>query len=281
MIKLVESRILIDEVPTDGHSPMRFICSDGKMYYVKYRSGKSMKKEEINCLVYEMVCTTLLNKLSIPTPEHALVTVIEDSYVKGQLQANKKYTQPGIIALGSKEIERADLIKDIESLNKRSEFNKLLNPTDLVKIALFDLWVDNKDRHPGNYNLLTNMKDGKIQFVAIDHAFTFGGPQAFNIFNETFPVSSYNKLIKSQYFQSVVKFIEQKELFNIINSFLSLLPQLPINDLLDDIFKQVPKEWEISEALKGRIIAFLQSKQRLVSLKHVISQSFIHKKSRQ
>jgi len=173
-LKEVETKILIEELETDGHSPMKFICSDGAVYYVKYRSGKSMDKTEINCLVFEMVCTKLLQRLHIPVPEQALVTINAESYVPGQLKTNKKYIRDGIIAWGSKEITQTDLIKEIEQIQKKKDFNKLLNPDDLIRIAIFDLWVDNADRHSGNYNLLVKMEDGKLAIITIDHAFSFG-----------------------------------------------------------------------------------------------------------
>lgn len=225
-----------------------------------------------------MVCTTLLQELKVPTPEHALVTIADGSYAKGQIKANKRYIRPGVIALGSKEIERSDLIKEIEVVKKRTEFNRLLNPDDLIRIGLFDLWVDNKDRHSDNYNLLTKMEEGKLQYIAIDHAFAFGGLTGMNIFNETTPVNPNRKLIQSQYLKSVVRFIAQKEQLQIIKGFLSLLKELPINDLIDEVFSQIPQQWQISPVLKGRIIAFLQSQQRLVSLQQIISLDLIKTK---
>jgi hypothetical protein len=142
------------------------------MYFVKYRSGKSLDKNEINCLVFEIVCTSLLQQLNVPVPEQALVTINENSYAPGQLVVNKKYIKQGVIAWGSKEIIRADLVKEIEQVKKKTEFNKLLNPNDLIRIAIFDLWVDNADRHTENYNLLVKMQEGKLKIIAIDHAFT-------------------------------------------------------------------------------------------------------------
>ncbi|MCW3114209.1 MAG: hypothetical protein JWR18_2605 [Segetibacter sp.] len=274
----VETRILIQELETDGHSPMKFICSDGSVYYVKYRSGKSFDKDEINCLVFEMVCTALLQRLQVPTPALALVTIADGSYAKGQLKANKRYTKPEVIALGSKEIARADLIKEIEMVKKRTEFNRFLNPEDLIRIAIFDLWVDNYDRHCDNYNLLTAMNEGRLQYIAIDHAFAFGGLKGMNIFNEKTDVNPRRKLIQSQYFKSVVKFIAQKEQLQIIKGFISLLKQLPINDLIDEVFSQIPEQWQISTLLRARIIGFLQSEHRLVSLQQIVSLNLIKTK---
>ena len=173
---------LIQELDTDGHSPMEFICSNGSVYYVKYRSGKSFDKREINCLVFEMICTKLLKALSTPTPEQALVTITPDSYFKHQLKANRRTLKDGIIAWGSKQIEQADIVKGIELLLKQKEFNRYSNPSDLIKIAIFDLWTDNVDRHSENYNLLVGVEDKKLKIIAIDHAFAFGGLNGMNTY---------------------------------------------------------------------------------------------------
>jgi len=268
-LKQVDSAILIEELETDGHSPLKFICSDGAVYYVKYRSGKSFDKNEINCLVFEMVCTRLLRRLQIPTPEHALVKITDGSYVKGEIRINKRYIKPGVMGLGSKEIDRANLVSDIESIKKKKEFNRFLNPEDLIRIAIFDLWVDNNDRHADNFNLLTALEEGKLKFIAIDHAFAFGGLKAMNIFNATTAVSSRKKLIESQYFKSLVRHIKKKERLQIAATFLSLLKELPLNELIDEVFDQIPPQWEISPMLKGRILAFLQSEQRLLSTQQI------------
>lgn len=272
-MKQVESKILIEELETDGHSPMKFICSDGEVYYVKYRSGKSFDKNEINCLVFEMVCTRILQRLHIPVPEQALVTINANSYVHNQLVSNKKYTKGGIIAWGSKEIPQTDLVKEIEQIQKKKDFNKLLNPEDLIRIAIFDLWVDNADRHSSNYNLLTKLEDGKLKIITIDHAFTFGGLKGMNIFNATTLPNLYKKLIESQYFRSAIKHFNKKQRLNIGIQFLSLISELDIENLIDEVFKQIPEQWGINQMLKKRMIDFLQSPQRIITLQHICKQT--------
>lgn len=282
-MKQVNTSVLIEELKTDGHSPMKFICSDGAVYYVKYRSGKSLDKNEINCLVYEMVCTKLLQRLHIPVPDHALVIIKENAIVPGQLITNKKYAREGVIAWGSKEIERADIIKEIEQIDKKKDFNKLLNPDDLIRIALFDIWVDNADRHSGNYNLITQMEDGKLKIITIDHAFTFGGLKAMNIFNATTVPSLRRKLIESQYFRSAIKHFNKKERLDIARQFLSLLPELDIENIINEVFNEIPISWDVNTTLKNRMIEFLQSQQRLIAINQIsiqeLQKNFRRKKS--
>ncbi len=173
-----------------------------------------------------MICTALLQHLQIPTPEQALVIISEHSYAKGQIIISKRYIKPGIIGLGSKEIVNADMVKEIESVNNRKQFNRLLNPDDLIRIAVFDLWVDNVDRHSENYNLLTKLEDNKLRFYAIDHAFCFGGLNGMNTFNERSTVSTYKKLIVSQYFRSIAKHYTKAQRLEIVNDCLSLVDLL-------------------------------------------------------
>lgn len=272
-MKQVETKILIEELETDGHSPMKFICSDGAIYYVKYLSGKSFNKSEINCLLFEMICTALLKRLQVPVPDQALVTINANSFATGQLVTNKRKAKDGVIAWGSKEIPRADLIKEIEQIRNKKDFNKLCNPEDLIRIAIFDLWVDNADRHSGNYNLLLNMDEGLLKIVAIDHAFTFGGLKGMNIFNTTTEPNTYKKLMVSQYFRSAVKHFNRKQRLEIATQFISLFEELEIENLINEVFTQIPKKWDVNPILKKRIIDFLQSKQRINSVKQICKQS--------
>lgn len=271
-MKAVESKILIEEIDTDGHSPMKFICSDGFVYFAKYRSGKSLNKREINCLVFEMVCTRLLEDLGIPVPNQALVTINENSIVEGQLKVNKKYVKHGVIAWGSQEILKADLVKEIEPIRKKKEFNKLKNPADLIRIAVFDLWIDNVDRRQENYNLLLKMEEGKLKIIPIDHAFTFGGLNGMNIFNPSTLPNSYKKLIKSQYFHSVIKHFNKSERLEIMNQFLSLVSHLNIEKIINEVFTQIPEQWGINPMLRKRMIDFLQSKPRIMTLQQICTE---------
>lgn len=275
-MKKVESKILITELETDGHSPMKFICSDGSMYFVKYRSGKSLDKKEINCLVFEIICTKILQQLQVPVPEQVLVVINENSYSPAMLIANRKYLKPGVTAWGSKEIENADLVKEAELITHKRVFNKLGNPEDLIRIAIFDLWVDNVDRYSENYNLLTRMENGKLFYYAIDHAFTFGGLNEMNIFNPSSMPSTYKKLIVSQYFLSVTRYIHKNRRIEIADQFISLLTKLDIKKIINEVFNEIPTDWAINPVLKDRVIAFLESRDRIIALEQICKQKLQH-----
>ena len=116
------------------------------------------------------------------------------------------------------------------------------------------------------------MEGGKLQIITIDHAFTFGGLKGMNIFNAASVPHPYKKLIESQYFRSVVKHFNKFERLEIASQFLSLLLGLDIENLINEVFAQIPPQWGINPTLKKRIIDFLQSKQRITTLQQICKQ---------
>lgn len=210
--------------------------------------------------------------MHLPVPDEALVLINEDSITPGQLKVNKRYVKQGVIAWGSKEIPGTDLVKEIEQFQNKKEFNKLLNPEDLIRIAIFDLWVDNADRHSQNYNLLLGMKTGKLEITTIDHAFTFGGLKGMNIFNEKTRPQSYDKLISSGYFYHVIKHFTPVKRIEIADQFLSLIANLDIKRIADDVFTHIPLQWNVPETLKKRVIDFLRSEERQKVLREICYQ---------
>jgi hypothetical protein len=283
MIPVVHTRWLNKEVETDGHSPMYFLCDDGNYYYCKYRT--QFKREELDCLVYEIVCQFLLKKLRIPTPDIALAVIEKDSYDRKKLHKNKLYVHPGITCFASKEAPNTALVMGIQSISKKSEANKFESIYDLLKIAMFDLWVENDDRGRGskeNYNLLlqtvrvqnneTGRASTKFRWLAFDHAFTFGGVPNLRIFNKTMMPSLAFKLIESQYFKSFKKYFAPSVYEGIVENFLALQPY-EIETIIQSVFKQIPAEWESQKNLGDRIIEFLSDSKRIHSVKQLTMHS--------
>lgn len=279
MIPIVHTRWLNKEVETDGHSPMYFLCDDGNYYYCKYRT--QFKREELDCLVYEIVCFYLLRRLQIPTPDIALAVIEKDSYDKKKLHKNKLYVHPGIICFASKEASNTALVTGIQSISKKTQVNKFENIYDLLKIAMFDLWVENDDRGKGskeNYNLLlqairiqsneTGRTSSKLRWLAFDHAFVFGGVNSLRTFNETSMPSRAFKLIESQYFKSFKKYFAPSVYEGIVENFLALQPY-EIESIIQSVFMQIPAGWETPKNLGDRIITFLSDSRRIRLVKQL------------
>jgi hypothetical protein len=269
-MQTLKTQTLIEEIGTDGHSPLKFLCEDFEIYYTKYRSGISLKGEEIDCLFYEIVCQKLLNALKIPTPDLAIIEISENSFRKEQLNKHKKFCKVGALYLGSKEIKNADLVQSVAPIQNRRVFKTLTNPYDLVKIALFDLWVNNCDRgRNNNYNLLIQHNGKDTTFYAFDHAFCFGGLEHLRIFNNQFPFNTLDKFHKSSYFKKILPFLNKQKAKNIVDNFISLQSN-EINLIISEAFEDCPEKWQIPFSLKERVFKFLTEPSRLNLVKQTI-----------
>ncbi len=261
MIPTINAISFTKQIDTDGHSPLFIECDDGHNYYCKYRN--SVKQQEVQLLVYEMIGTALLTEAGIYCPEQSLVHIPSAIISKNVRYA--RYYQ-NCTAWGSKEIPSASLLSELDLINDKRSFNKLENPEDILRIAIFDLWVENADRHSGNYNMLLQGYNQKIKLIPIDHGSIFGGIKAMGSFSEATPVSTYKKLITSNFYNSVARFITPAKQRKIAQNFVTLLSQIQTGKVIDDIFEAIPKTWDINPKLKERISAFLNSEKRMQSL---------------
>ncbi len=272
VLKHITSEFLIGEEETDGHSPMKFLCSDDEIYYCKYRV--TSKKDELDLLVYEIVCHYLCEHLGIPTPQIALVELTKDSFEPKDIPRNKLYAKPGVICFGSHIVNPAFLVNDTQLIKSKADFNRYKNPEDLIKIAIFDLWVDNTDRgKAGNFNLLVSTKSGKTSYYAFDNAFTFGGVNSLRIFNPSFEVSTVDKLLNTDYFRSVIKFIPKAERVNIAQKILSLCHDEAVSDIITKTPPLIPGAWNTLPGLYPRMHNFLSNVQRLQKIEHLVLSS--------
>lgn len=122
----------------------------------------------------EFLCHFLLKSWSIPTPEINILTIPHDLLEECTLlkKREKNYIKD-YNCFGSKMLLNSiDLIEFISAKDKVS-LRRIKNQFDLLKIALFDIWVENEDRKPSNNNLLLNPFGKSFEITAIDHAYTF------------------------------------------------------------------------------------------------------------
>lgn len=261
---------LINEVQTDGHSPLKFLCDDYEIYYCKYRSGRSLNSQEVDCLFYEIVCNKLLNHLNIPTPQIALITIVIDSFAKEKVFYNKKYCKAGAIYLGSKEVSDSDILQSLSVIGNKNDFKKLSSPYDFFKIAMFDLWVNNADRGRNeNYNILLKGTVDGLKYYAFDHAFCFGGLDLLRVFNPTQEISTQDRLITSRYFKSILPYLDKQTCINIVDNFLSLQAN-EINQCISDAFHACPLAWQIPAQIIERTSLYLLDQNRVNQIKNIM-----------
>jgi hypothetical protein len=270
----VKTELLLEETKTSGHAPLKFICNDNNLYYCKYLVD--FDPNEINCLAYEIVSHYLLKALNIPTPDIALVEVAEGTLDKSKIIKNRRL-RVNDICFGSKGIDPSEEINEFETCSNKREYNRIENPEDVIKIALFDLWINNVDRgrfiNPGfNYNLLVVRYGSKRKIMAFDHAFVFGGVQQIGVFNSKMPFENQDKFHQSDFYKSFIRYMDEEEIIEIVDNFIPLL-KISHKEVIDAIIFQLPDVWKLTPNLADRIQEYLFCEERIEKVKAVILNS--------
>ena len=260
MIAKVNTLILTEELKRQASAPMIFTCDDFNIYYVKY----ILAPGEHDFLVYEMVCSGLAKYFKIFTPEIALVNVTAD--YSASLTRNKHFFSAGVVAFGSKFIGTNDHMDNTGKfkLNSQHDLNRYHHPLMLFRTAIFDIHINNVDRHEDNYNIL--VKTGiKKTFYAIDHFAAFGGSLGKGKFRAQNPLNINQKLIKSEVIRQLLQFYGTEKIEREIDNYLYLCNNSVAN-IVQEYMTYIPESWGLSERLEERIVSFLldESRNRLV-----------------
>lgn len=264
MLKKVETLLTLKEATTDGHAPVLFHCSDGHNYFCKYRIWPN--PEEINCLAFEIIASVLLKELDIPTPEIALITIAPGTLDSTIINKNQRMAE-GMVVFGSREIKPVQVVDEFSINHTKYDYNKISNPQDLIRIALFDLWVKNGDRgrefdSGHNYNLLLSIKNNKQKIIAFDHAFIFGGSAQIGNFFPSVDSNINGNLYQTPYFQSVIKYIDKKEYHKVLKLFVTLLKN-NYSKLVSETVAELPDSWNLIEDLDTKVNTLLGNNARI------------------
>jgi len=160
--------IIAEKVGT-VHSPLLVLTEDYDEYYLKTPANSSPELSIIN----EFLCTNLLHYWQISSPD-ANILIVDPSIIDRTLSSNHKKEYFKRSCFGSKSVMDSTEFTVAMSLSSKHDYNKFKRPDDILKIGLFDIWVENDDRKPSNPNLLIKNDDQGIEFYPIDHAFIFG-----------------------------------------------------------------------------------------------------------
>lgn len=264
MIKTIETFLFQHELTSTNSYPMLFTCTTEEgfaQYYVKYIQDQS----EFDCLAYEFVCHRLAQHFKITTPDVALVKAIENSYRPSDLKYNNTYFKPGVTAFGSKFVDYSILLKKHVTVPDKHTFNLYTKPSDLIRIAIFDLHTDNRDRSEENFNLLmTTTKPSKM--YAIDHFYCFGGRMNIGNFHPKIPINLGNSIVRSDFCRQFVSYLDIQDIIDTIEDYYYLCNPAILNGLVDNVISSLPNDWDLSQGLSDRIKAFITDTNRLNSI---------------
>jgi len=222
-----------------GDRPFLVICSDSGKYLtkaVKFGDGAyGLARELIGsafCRIWGLTDSDL--SLIRVLPEHSDGTGSGDNY--------------SIPCLGRRWIE--------ESIELTDKNHSVLVGgkdcvADLMKTALFDIWLSNEDRLNNNLNLLYSY--GKEAICPIDHA---------GIFNTSFSaplllLSPYDSLLYSDMFSDAIRF-NRFPAENLRPFYESCLEKC-LNSV-EEVREMIPEEWNIDKSAFDSLMSFIFSR---------------------
>ena len=205
-----------------GDRPILVLCSDGYHYICKYKqSGYSANK-----LVSELIGSVFARLWGIPTPHVALV--VNDSIIWDNTSISHDPVAP---LWGSLKMEN---VFDVNSFNCNQINVSQRSLSQLLRIALFDLWIANEDRTCNNYNLLYDMRLQNI--VSID----YGG--IFNSGTLRMPIYQMNES-DSIIFSDLYDRLKSAGYRWTYNDFLNFVSKCKRS--VGDVLNNIPKEWSV------------------------------------
>lgn len=173
-------------------------------------------------LANELICTVLGRAAGLPIPPGYLVEVKRDDYPDSEyLKAqNLEFT----IAYASEDLNSPSLARRFD-ISDEEAFNVLLAGWDSWEPALlFDEWVANADRHPGNL-LVRTLSDVWL----IDHTHAFRGP---NWYHSDLKPTSYSKNIIAEHVERTLTLPKRQRLLKTLEHLTVEFKSLTVPDLV-------------------------------------------------
>ena len=253
--KTVLAERLLYEIATDGHSPL-VVKHSNKSWIVKSSLGQRTQYYLAN----EVICSFLLQIWGFYIAPVSFVIIENHLLQNYKLKYNKA-------------IYYKNTCVGIELLENATEINGLLDksideipidfddPLSLLKLGLFDIWVENDDRKPSNANLLIFENAAKtLTLLPIDHAFTFNSEAHRNL-NPEWISSTYNQsILNTRLAQTIAKkqrnFIEN----DVKMFFFEQIKHCEAH--FDDIISSIPAEWQLNQQDFAQLKAFLFNETR-------------------
>jgi len=205
-LKYLDAISLQKEIITEGHSPLLIIANDYKAYYIKNTKGI----KPATYLINEFICHYLLKNWKLNTPSISAINV-DKQILNNSLSLFHKSHFYNEITFGSKRMNNVIELNNFLKISGKRDLNHFNSPSDLIKISLFDIWVENDDRKPTNPNILLRMKNNRIDIVAIDNAFTFSTLN-YDSLDPKYISNSYNdNLLATSFVKEIVKYDKKQD----------------------------------------------------------------------
>ncbi len=268
VLRQINAVKIVNEITTEGSSPIRVICDDGNIYIAKTTSRRDPPIELINEVLGGYFCLCW----GLKVPSFALINlpdkVINNYYEDGNTLSN--YYRNGFnltLLFGSQIIEPATELEIYFDLTSKNDLKKFKQSTDILKIGALDLWIGNMDRKPKNPNIIMSYSDEGIELHPIDHAAIFCYLDDYKkVRPPLLRIEPGNSILNSALAKKISNFVSAEEKISISNEIEVCIGTTIAN--LDFIFGQIPKEWGFSKKVKEHLIAFFKDPQYIQETLH-------------
>lgn len=261
---------------TDTNSvPFLVLCDDAELYYAKTIFKTHPPFED---LINEILCVYALGLMNVKIIPSALITIpqeVFEDFIRENKDFDARYNNVAfndVMFFGSLLEESTTEVEVYNTILKNKfDYNKYKNPTDFLKIGIFDYWIGNMDRRGSNPNILVKETiDGKFEFLPIDHTQAFAYQSNYKALKLALMSNPHPKsILRTPMSKSIISFADSKFMANFHNEILADFDNV-INNL-DFVFDQIPNTFGLSKKGRKKIVEILSNKERniLVSKIHL------------
>lgn len=270
------SAVQIKEQVGTNSVPFLVMCEDAELYYAKTIFKSHPPFED---LINEVLCVYALELMNVRTVKPVLIKIpqeVFEDFKRENKDFDTRYNNvafDNVIFFGTLLEESTTEVEIYNTILKnRSDYNKYKNPTDLLKIGVFDFWVGNKDRRGSNPNILVKESiDGKFEFLPIDHTQAFGLQSNYKALRMALMPTTIGakSILRTPMSKSIINFAGSEFMANFHYGILADFDNVIKN--LDFVFDQIPNSFGLSKMGKNKIVEILSNKERnlLVSRIHL------------
>jgi hypothetical protein len=225
------------------NKPIMVHASDLNYYYCKYHGYVGAA----NKLFKEYLVASFQQCWGFNQAPFRLIQVLPEHIPADLGIVRRSFDVP---CFGLQVIEDAvDLTKISEDILARSKKRTALKE-DILKLAFFDIWTCNEDRHAGNYNILYKLVNGLYFIYPIDHEACFNHQ---NLERGLTEVTYEENLIYSTSFAKLFnsKELKNKERLENLKQRLYLCTE-SCKQKVNNYLQEIPNGWNINIVQKER-----------------------------
>lgn len=259
-IEIVTSKQFKGQIQGTFNRPIISICrtkTGFRTFYLKY----ARTNNEFDGLLSEIICSELARKMNLNTPDVAIVEIGNHSIEFNNIIHHDRF-KVGQKVFGSKRLEKADELSQLNFVYDKYDFNKLENPAHILRIGIFDLWIGNRDRKEDNFNLFLSQAKQQKYYI-FDHFEAFNKLTENDQIDIPLNLDAYEGFLGSTYAYEMLGWVKKVELYEELEHFIKYLDTFNVSNFLNSVLKEIPISWGIKDETISYIERFLTSEKRI------------------